>query len=166
MWFVVRLLLTIALVWPAADAVYAAYHRVVAGSALPWSDRLTLDTNERIRRATKKNAKLLTDVRAATPKDTLLLTELISGNPEDYELSELLKLAAQVGVVDQLRVLLFPRPVIMRRPGAIAFAEQRAQEGKPTAYLWLPGSKRPKPAAHWQRLHAGKAFELWLCQKH
>lgn len=175
MWLVVRLLLCIALAWPAADAVYGMCQDVAAGSAVAWSDRLSLDTNERMRRATKKNARLLTGVRAKTPADTLLLTELISGNPEDYPVAELLKLAAQVGIIDQLRVLLFPRPVILRRPGAIAFAEQRAKEGKPTAYLWLPGSKRPesselkssgpKSSGLWQAVHRSAAFEVWLCQK-
>ena len=166
MWLVVRLLLGIALAWPAADAVLAAYQRVAAGTSMPWSDRLTTDTSERIRRATKNNAKLLTNVRDAAPAATLLLTELISGNPEDYEPAELMRLALQVGVIDQLRVLLFPRPVIMRRAGAIGFAEQRAKQGKPTAYLWLPGGKRPTPSADWRRLHGSKAFEVWLCQKH
>lgn len=166
MWPAVRLLLVIALAWPAADAVFAAYQRIAVGSALPWTERFTLDTNERVRRATDKNAKLLTSVRAAAPADTLLLTELITGNPEDYEPAELMRLALQVGVIDQLRVLLFPRPVIMRRAGAIGLAEQRADLGKPTAYLWFPGGKRPTPSEKWRRLHGSEAFEVWLCQKH
>ncbi|HIE70668.1 MAG TPA: hypothetical protein EYP98_11085 [Planctomycetes bacterium] len=166
MWPAVRLLFIIALAWPAADAVFAAYHRIAVGSALPWTDRFTLDTNERVRRATDKNAKLLTSVRAAVPADTLLLTELITGNPDDYEPAELMRLALQVGVIDQLRVLLFPRPVIMRRAGAIGLAEQRAKQGTPTAYLWFPGGERPTQSDPWRRLHVSKTFEVWLCQKH
>jgi len=162
---VLRLLLGCALVWPAADAVSFLYQRVVGNAVTPWSDRLTLDVDEKMRRATRENADLLAEVRAACPPDSVAVAELISGNPEDYEPAELMRLARQVGLIDQLRVLLFPNPIIVRRPGAKSYVEQRAASGKPTLYLWLPGNERPKPSAGWERLHQAMMFELWLCRK-
>lgn len=162
---VVRLLLGCALVWPAVDAVSSLYQRIVNSAAIPWSDRLTLGVEEKMQRATRENADLLAELRSVCPPDSVAVAELISGNPADYKPEELMRLARQVGLIDQLRVLLFPNPILVRRPGAKSYAEQRAASGKPTLYLWLPGNERPDLGDRWERLHQTKMFELWACRK-
>lgn len=155
----------LALVWSAATAVVSSYRRAIAGSAIAVADRFDLDHEQHLQRAAGDNARMLAAVRDAVPEGVLVVTELITGDPADYEPAELLRLAMRVGMIDQLRVLLFPRPILVRRVDPAAFAEARAERGEATAYLWLPGRERPAAGALWHRLHEAGDFELWLCRK-
>ena len=163
---IVRLCLGAALSWSAAVGVYGLYERLVIGAAVPWSDRLTLDTEQRLRRAAGPNGDVIDAIGAACTGDVLVVTELISGNPDDYEPEQLMRLALQVGLIDMLRVLKFPRPILVRCKGAIAFAERRSSElGRETAYLWFPGGQRPEPGNGWRLQSAADGFEVWSCRK-
>lgn len=122
---------------------------------------LTLDDEERLRRALGEQAEALFALRELAKPGQVLLTSRLSGDASQLSAAQLEALMAQNGQVGEFCALLYPKPWLVQTDNVLGNLPLLLAQGRDVALCVFPWQLSPEGLPGWSRATRGPGFEIW-----
>ena len=122
---------------------------------------LTLDDDERLRRAMGDRAETLRALRERAKPGQVLLTSRLAGDVSALSQQQLEELMAQNGQLGEFSALLYPRPWLVQTENVLGNLPLLLAQGRDVALCVFDWQPSPAGLPGWSRTDRGPGFELW-----